>query len=115
MSDRLTPIPDSNSVCLVESRAVSGLAMRDARCATRSSTRVCVMRQVLINQYMEVVMRKAQSGLWFQVALCGSLLTGCAPDPGDVDGDDLGVISSAITAIGDPLPGTDAAGFAEAK
>ena len=60
-------------------------------------------------------MRKAQSGLWFQLALCGGLLAGCAPDPGDVEGEELGETSQAITAIGDPLPGTDLAGFAEAK
>src|ERR1041385_4652557 len=59
-------------------------------------------------------MRQAQSRHWFQLALCGSLLAGCAPDPGDPDGEELGVTTSAIT-IGDALPGTDAAGCEEAK
>jgi CxxC motif-containing protein (DUF1111 family) len=40
---------------------------------------------------------------------------GCAADPGDVDDEEIGVATAAITAIGDALPGTDLAGFAEAK
>jgi CxxC motif-containing protein (DUF1111 family) len=56
-----------------------------------------------------------QSRHWFHVAICGGLLAGCAPGQGDLDGVELGQSSAAITAIGDPLPGTDAAGFAEAK
>jgi CxxC motif-containing protein (DUF1111 family) len=61
-------------------------------------------------------MRKFRSQEWFHVALCGSLLAGCAADPADVDDDvELGATSSAVTAVGDTLPGTDATGFAEAK
>jgi CxxC motif-containing protein (DUF1111 family) len=61
-------------------------------------------------------MLKFRSQEWFHVALCGSLLAGCATDPADADEDvELGGTSSAVTAIGDALPGTDAAGFAEAK
>ena len=60
-------------------------------------------------------MQKVRSRHWFYVALCGGLLAGCAPDQGDSQDGKLGEVASAITAIGDPLPGTDAAGFAEAK
>src|SRR5262245_18000187 len=89
------------------------LPMRDARCAMGSSTCMRMMCPALVNQYMEVTMRKAQSGLWFQVALCGSLLIGGTPEPGDVDGEELGEVSSAL--LGDALPGIAAADFAEAK
>jgi CxxC motif-containing protein (DUF1111 family) len=61
------------------------------------------------------MMRNAQARHWLYIALCGGLFTGCAHEPGDLDGEQLGETSAAITAIGDPLPGTDPAGFAEAK
>jgi CxxC motif-containing protein (DUF1111 family) len=64
---------------------------------------------------MEVLMRNVRSGLWFHVILGGSLVAGCAQDPNDADDIELGETSAAITAIGDALPGTDAAGFAAAK
>lgn len=60
-------------------------------------------------------MRKIRSRHWFHIAVCGGLLAGCAPGQGDLDDVEVGQTSAAITAIGDPLPGTDAAGFAEAK
>jgi CxxC motif-containing protein (DUF1111 family) len=50
----------------------------------------------------------------FDVALCSSLLAGCSAQQADGD-EQLGEATAAITAVGDPLPGTDAAGFAEAK
>jgi len=56
---------------------------------------------------------KSRSRHWFNVALGCSLLAGCAADPA-TDDDDVGVSTAAITAIGDPLPGTDAQGFADA-
>src|SRR5215510_15919743 len=59
-------------------------------------------------------MQKVLSGHWFHVALCSSLVAGCSAYQADGDGE-LGETTAAITAIGDPLPGTDAAGFAEAK
>jgi CxxC motif-containing protein (DUF1111 family) len=64
---------------------------------------------------MEDSMMKFRSRAWFDVMLCGSLITGCASG---ADQDDIALedtVSSAITAVGDALPGTDAAGFAEAK
>jgi CxxC motif-containing protein (DUF1111 family) len=53
----------------------------------------------------------------FNVVLCSSVLAGCAADQAtDVEDDTaLTSSSSALTAIGDPLPGTEADGFAEAK
>ncbi|HZJ66859.1 MAG TPA: di-heme oxidoredictase family protein, partial [Kofleriaceae bacterium] len=60
-------------------------------------------------------MKKVRSHHWLEVALCGGVLMGCAADPGDVDDEEIGVATAAITAIGDALPGTDLAGFAEAK
>jgi CxxC motif-containing protein (DUF1111 family) len=60
-------------------------------------------------------MLRARSRQWFNVVLCSSLFAGCASDAADSDDGALGQTTSALTAIGDPLPGTDAAGFAEAK
>jgi CxxC motif-containing protein (DUF1111 family) len=60
-------------------------------------------------------MRNVRSGLWFHVILGGSLVAGCAQDPNGADDTALSETSAAITAIGDALPGTDAAGFATAK
>ena len=57
-------------------------------------------------------MRKIRSRHWFHVVVCGGLLAGCAPGQGDPEDVELGTTTSAVTAIGDPLPGTDAAGFA---
>jgi CxxC motif-containing protein (DUF1111 family) len=59
-------------------------------------------------------MYKARSH-WFGAALCSSLLIGCAANPGDIGDEETGATSSDIEAIGDALPGTDAAAFAEAK
>jgi CxxC motif-containing protein (DUF1111 family) len=60
-------------------------------------------------------MQKMRSRHWFHVAACGGLLAGCAPGQGDPGSVELGEATAAVTAIGDPLPGTDLAGFAEAK
>jgi CxxC motif-containing protein (DUF1111 family) len=60
-------------------------------------------------------MRKIRSQHWFHVAACSGLLAGCAPGQGDLEGVELGQTAAAVTAIGDPLPGTDPTGFAEAK
>jgi CxxC motif-containing protein (DUF1111 family) len=60
-------------------------------------------------------MQKMRSLHWFHVAACGGLLAGCAPGQGDPGSVELGEATAAVTAIGDPLPGTDLAGFAEAK
>src|SRR5262249_27842791 len=65
--------------------------------------------------YRRYAMRKIRSRHWFPVAVCGGLLAGCAPGQGNPDDVELGQTSSAVTAIGDPLPGTDADGLAEAK
>ena len=60
-------------------------------------------------------MKKVRCHHWLEVAVCGGVLVGCAADPGDVDDEEIGVATAAITAIGDALPGTDLVGFAEAK
>ena len=60
-------------------------------------------------------MKQVRCHHWLEVAVCGGVLVGCAADPGDVDDEEIGVATAAITAIGDALPGTDLVGFAEAK
>src|SRR5947207_8442107 len=59
-------------------------------------------------------MRKVQSRHWFHIALCGGLLAGCAPDPTDLEGEQLGETTSAIS-LGGALPGITTADFAAAK
>jgi CxxC motif-containing protein (DUF1111 family) len=60
-------------------------------------------------------MLKVRSRHWLYLALCSGLLGACAGDGAGADDVELGQTSAAIEAIGDALPGTDAAGFAEAK